>query len=127
MPGWGWPGPPSSPGSSPPVNSMLVSAAAMNGSRPELTPRPASQGSLHLQCGEVVQIRGVEDRRVEVDLVREELRLQDLAVDVFVGLACRVLVEGLPPVGDSVQLRRRHGVQGLQLALDVRVVDLAEV
>src|SRR3954470_24306168 len=121
MPGWGWPGPPTAPSSSPPVNSMLVSAAAMNGSRPELTPRPASQGSLQLERSEVVQVGRVEDRGVEVDLVGEELRLRDRPVDVHVGLLGRVLVEGLPPVGDGVQLRRRDGVQFLQLALDVRV------
>src|SRR3954452_24531389 len=127
MPGCGWPGLPSSPPSSPPVNSMLVSAAAMNGSRPELTPRPASQGSLQLQRTEVVQVGRVEDRGVEVDLVREELRLFDLAVHVHVALRGCVLVEGLPPVGDRIQLGRRHLVQILQLALDLGVVDLAEV
>src|SRR3954454_11555388 len=121
MPGCGWPGLPSSPPSSPPVNSMLVSAAAMNGSRPELTPRPASQGSLQLERSEVVQVGRVEDRGVEVHLAREELRLEDLPVDVLVGLLGGVLVERLPPVGNRIEVRRRNLVQILQLALDVRV------
>src|SRR3954463_3179148 len=105
-----------------------VSSVAMGlGARPVVPGGPLSLLVVELEARPVVAVHGVEDRRPEVDPVAEELRSLLLPVHEHVGLLGRVLVELLPLLLDRVELVGRDGVELRQLALDVRVVHLAEV
>ena len=64
---------------------------------------------------------------LEVDLSRHELQHHFRAEHGGVGLLGHVLVERLPLGGRARQLGGRDGIELVELALDMRVVDIAEV